>query len=272
MARPSTASARASKFGGRDGTEATLRSRRSFPTDYDRYAPTYAWARAAVPWVADPLAAIAATLAPQSTVLEIGCGTGNYIHAIATRRSDLRYVGFDLSEPMLRQARARPGLPLFLRGDATRAFPCAGRTCAMAFMVDVIHHLEPLDTFFSESARVLAPHGRLVIVTDSEGTMRRRSLTRFVPELMSIELDRYPDPSELHRHAAGAGLRLVSAQLVEGRVPLTDEFVKRLGAKCSSAMRLIGDAEHGAGMARVREGQARGEEWLSCYEMLHYAA
>lgn len=249
-----------------------MHPRSHFPTDYDGYAPTYAWARSAVPWVIDPLAAIVAGLPSGSTVLEIGCGTGNYIHAFSTRRPDLGYVGFDLSEQMLREARSRAGSALFLCGDATRAFPCADSICGLAFSVDVVHHLDHLPTFFAESARVLAADGQLVIVTDSERTWEHRSLTTFFPELMPIEIARYPLLSEMHADAAAAGLRLVEAEIIKGRIPLTDEFLAQLGAKCSSAMRLITDEQHRTGMARVRDAQNRGEQWVSCYEMLRYAA
>ena len=56
--------------------------RTSFPMDYDAYAPTYSWARKAVPWVLEPLLRSCSTLSTGASVLEIGCGTGNYISAL----------------------------------------------------------------------------------------------------------------------------------------------------------------------------------------------
>jgi hypothetical protein len=57
-------------------------SKPHFPTDYDEFAPTYAWARSAVSWVVAPLSQLATRLASQSVVIEIGCSTGNYIGAL----------------------------------------------------------------------------------------------------------------------------------------------------------------------------------------------
>jgi len=37
-------------------------------------------------------------------------------------------------------------------------------------------------------------------------------------------------------------------------------------------MRLLAPEYHAAGMARVREAQARGEQWRSCYTLLHYGS
>jgi SAM-dependent methyltransferase len=157
-------------------------------------------------------------------------------------------------------------------GDAARDLPYRDRTFALAFAVDVIQHIDHLSRFFAEAARVVSANSHLVLVTDSEDTLARRSLTTFFPELLPIELARYPAIGLLHEEAAAAGLQLSSREQVSGEISLTDEFLKRLAAKCSSAMRLIAPSEHALGMARVRAAQARGETWFSCYEVIHYRA
>jgi SAM-dependent methyltransferase len=242
-----------------------------FPTDYDQYAPIYSWARWAVPWVLEPLARVAGQLPPGATVLEAGCGTGNYVCALAALQPALAYFGCDLSHPMLAQAKGRQSPVHFVRADVTEAFPCRDHRCGLVFAVDVVHHLENLERFFQEARRVLAPGGRFVIVTDSESTMRQRSLTRFFPEILDLEQRRYPDPERLHAGAGAAGLTLAHEEPAVGDMPLSDAFVASLDAKCSSAMRLLPDEAHAVGMARVREAQAQGALWRSHYVALHYA-
>jgi SAM-dependent methyltransferase len=251
-----------------DGPNGTARVH--FATDYDQYAPTYAWARWAVPWVLDPLEKLLGGWPANAAVLEIGCGTGNYIRALADSRSALFFVGLDLSQAMLEEAQKAGSRVSYVLGNAARHLPYRDGTFAVAFAVDVIHHIDDTSRFFTEACRVLAPGGRLTIVTDSAETMARRSLTAFFPELLPIELARYSALPLLHQEAAGAGLELQSHERVSGEVPLSDEFLLRLDAKCSSAMRLISDSEHAAGMARVRAAQARGESWISCYDVIHY--
>jgi SAM-dependent methyltransferase len=242
-----------------------------FPTDYDEYAATYAWARWAVPWVVEPLSRVAGQLPGGATILEAGCGTGNYICALAERHRALRCIGFDRSAPMLEQARARGCTVEFATADATDRFPCPDRACAMVFAVDVVHHLDVLAPFFAEARRVLGDAGRLVVVTDSPKTMRQRSLTRYFPEILTLEQQRYPEPERLEAAAHGAGFRLVLQEDAAGDMPLDDAFIASLQAKCSSAMRLLPDEVHQAGMARVRQAQAAGLAWRSHYVMLHYA-
>ena len=236
--------------------------------DYDAYAPLYAQTRSAVPWILAPLARAARAVAPGATIVEIGCGTGNYAIALAAAVPGRVYKGFDLTPEMLQVARGRSSAVEWSTGDADRAFPYADGSAALAFAVDVVHHLRRLDTFFDEAARILVPGGHLLIVTDSEENMRRRSLTRFFPEILPIELARYPKLEMLRHAAAAAGLAFQSEELAAGEIPLDDAFIANVAAKCSSAMRLIPPAAHERGMARVRAAAARGETWYSCYTVL----
>jgi SAM-dependent methyltransferase len=127
-----------------------------------------------------------------------------------------------------------------------------------------------LRRFFMEAYRVLRPGGRLVLFTDSEDTLKRRGLTIFFPEILAVELARYPRIEALHDEAARSGFRLLREGSATGQIPLEDLFVTNLAAKCASSMRLITPDEHVEGMARVRAAQSRGESWFSCYVVLEY--
>ncbi len=241
------------------------------PMDYGSYAPTYARARWAMPWIVAPLLEVVQGAPPRARVVEIGCGTGNYLEALREAAPDRRYVGIDRSGEMVRQAVLRRGGGAYGVADADRALPLRSRACAVAFVVDVLHHLADYETFFAEVARVLEPCGTFVAVTDSEENMRKRSLTRFFPEILEVERARYPSLEQLDAAAARAGLRRSATSLAEGEVELDDAFVAKLEAKCSSAMRLIPGACHRRGIERVRAARERGERWLSSYSVLTYA-
>ena len=240
------------------------------PMNYNDYAVKYAHTRWAVPWVLEPLLREVEYLTENSTVIEIGCGTGNYIIALSNEIPDRNYCGFDLSEEMLKVARSRSSAVEFIHGDAEVQFPFTSAHGELAFLVDVIHYIVNLNYFFSEAARILKPEGHLFIVTDSVDNIRNRSLTKYFPEILDIELDRYPSLTLLHQNAEQAGLELLGEELIEGTIDLDDAFISKLEGKCSSAMRLISDEEHQRGVERVRRAQSRGEKWFSLYTLIRY--
>ena len=238
--------------------------------NYDNFAEKYAQTRWADSWIVAPLLREVERLPANSTIVEIGCGTGNYIIAISEEIPCHVYKGFDLSDGMLRVARARSTRIEFSQGNAALRFPYPDGCCDLAFAVNVIHHIESTDVFLRESARILKPGGRLLIVTDSEENIRSRSLTRYFPETLEIELRRYPQLPVLHRHAEGVGLQLLGEEAAEGSIDLDASFISKLEQKCSSAMRLISPETHRRGIKRVQRASERGEQWFSCYTVIKY--
>jgi len=77
-------------------------------------------------------------IAAASQVLEVGCGTGNYIIAIE-QATGCQGWGIDPSAEMLARARARSCAVSFRPGRGEKlALP--GRHFDLVFSVDVIHH------------------------------------------------------------------------------------------------------------------------------------
>ena len=135
-------------------------------------ASQYAGNRYAHPDVVSALQRTA-ELSRSSRVLEVGCGTGNYIAALRALTGCFCW-GIDPSEAMLGYARKRPdtGDLTFSPGAAERLdFP--DDSFHLVFSVDVIHHLADRDAFFREVARVLCTRGSLCTVTESEPQLGR---------------------------------------------------------------------------------------------------
>src|SRR5688572_2537184 len=107
--------------------------------DYDDYAERYRKNRYAVPWILEPLGDTVALLPTGASVVEVGCGTGNYSIALGETRSDVHFFGFDISKAMLEQARQRPSSVEFAEGDANACFPYPDQSADLSFCVDVLH-------------------------------------------------------------------------------------------------------------------------------------
>lgn len=240
------------------------------PLDYNGFAKTYAETRTTVSWVVNPLLREIKKLSQPAAILEIGCGTGNYIIELSERLQENIYKGFDLSENMLAEARKGKNSVEFKQGNGDETFPYPENVFEAAFAVDVIHHIINYEVFFSESRRILKPHGILIIVTDLEENIRKRSGNKFFPERLEVEMERYPKIEELNSFAENSNFKLISSELAENYSEIDDDFISKIERKHSSSLRLISEEAFQLGLERVRLAKINDEKWFSTYTILIY--
>ena len=93
-----------------------------------------------------------------ASVLDIGCGTGELLAAVAPREG----VGVDLSSAMVEQARARfPNLEWHV-GDA-EALDFGGRTFDYIILSDLVGHLEDIWAAFQRLKPLARPDTRIIV-------------------------------------------------------------------------------------------------------------
>lgn len=160
----------------------------SGPARYDTIGRGYDTTRRAEPRIADRLFALL-DVPVGSHVLDLGCGTGNYTAALATR--GLHMTGVDIAETMLTAARAKhPSIEW--RQHAAHELPATlgpfdGATCVLA-----IHHFDDLAASFAAVRRVLRG-GRFAIFTSSREQIRRYWLCEYFPEMLERSIEQMPD-------------------------------------------------------------------------------
>ena len=230
------------------------------PIDYSQLAASYAQHRRVHPEV---LRCLLDAVAPASTILEVGCGTGNYLVAICAAVG-CHGCGVDPSAEMLAEARAQSASLQLARGSAEDLdFPAA--SFDLVFSVDVIHHVHDRARFFQEAARVLRPGGRVCTVTDSEWIIRNRQpLAVYFPETVAADLARYATLDDLRAGMQGAGLTPCAEQTVEYAGVVADLGPYR--AKAYSCLRLIPEAAFQRGLARMESDAQLGPiAWVPRY-------
>jgi ubiquinone/menaquinone biosynthesis C-methylase UbiE len=214
--------------------------------DYDRVAADYARLRQVHPGVLSGLLTEGG-LKRASRVLEVGCGTGNYIGAIARQIGCMSY-GIDPSERMLGEARGKVGVRVRLGKGEKLEF--SSTFFDLVFTVDVIHHLGDRGAYFREAYRVIEPGGKICTVTDSEWIIRhRKPLSFYFPETVERELARYPSISELRVLMEKNGFARISENMVKFPYDLTD--IEPYRNKVFSALQLIPEEAFQEGIARM---------------------
>jgi ubiquinone/menaquinone biosynthesis C-methylase UbiE len=215
--------------------------------DYDGIATEYAQHRQVHPKVLQNVLKTG-EVGSACKVLEVGCGTGNYIVTVESLVGCLCW-GIDPSEQMLSRARERSEKVRFRLGKAEELDFPAG-FFDLVFSVDVIHHVGDRSAYFQETWRVLKRGGKMCTVTDSKEIIRRREpLSVYFPESIEIELDRYPRISQLEEFMGRAGFGEIVGMTVEFPYQLAD--IQAYRDKAFSSLHLIPEAAFQKGIERM---------------------
>lgn len=226
--------------------------------DYDAVAPTYdeRYRRGEPAGIAPALDAVAGGA---GRVLEVGCGTGHWLAAMATRAGFA--CGLDRSRGMLERAGAA-GVPL-LQADAC-ALPLRAGCVDALVCVNALHHFADPPGFVAEAARVLRRGGRIAVIgMDPAAGRDRWYLYDHFPGTRETDLARYPSSARIAAWLENAGFagveRGIAARIqggCRGREVYDDPILSRHG---TSQLALLDDGAFAAGMARI-ETSARAAE------------
>ena len=192
---------------------------------------------------------------PETHVLDVGCGTGNYAAALVESTGCL-VSGIDPSRRMLDRARDATQWQSLAQGNA-ESLPFGDNSFDVIMSTDVIHHIVDRDAYFREAARVLRPGGHVVTVTDSHDTIpRRRPLSSHFPETIAVELQRYPPVPGLLEEMARAGF--VKPRLVDVSHNYDLDDIQAYRDRAFSSLLLIDDDAFRRGIGRLEADLARG--------------
>jgi ubiquinone/menaquinone biosynthesis C-methylase UbiE len=190
-----------------------------------------------------------------SRLLEVGCGTGNYV--IATQFvSGCAARGVDISEEMLAHAQRRDSPVEFSVGTA-EFLEVADGSQDVIFTIDVVHHLGSPADHYREAYRALAPEGRICTVTHSEDMFRNTLvLAKYFPETIEVNLDRYPPVATLHHAMSAAGFRYLREIQIAFPAQVTDSGL--YARRAYSPLHEIEDDAFARGLEQLEADLAKG--------------
>ena len=185
-------------------------------------------------------------------LLDVGCGTGR-LAALLAEQHGARVSGVDPSAEMLAVAQRRqiPAVELVPGHAEQLPFPDSHFERAVMFLV--VQHVDR-PRAFAEIERVLAPAGRLAIVTPHLEFFAGHWMADLFPSYVAVERTRFPDEAALateFRAAGFASSRFLAhwRQRSHGR-----EFgLRRIRERFASTFALIPDDEYEQGLARAEK-------------------
>lgn len=175
---------------------------------------------------------VAQRVQPGDLVLEVGCGPGDVLAAIAQAHPEARFLGLDVDTEMIEyaaEAHAAPNIGFEQVNVGETALPTHVK---VVFGIDVIHHVHELRRFVTAIAAGMERNGVWTVIEPN-------SLNPYI--WLHQERMRRAGLDEDHFHRARfetavgeAGLRIVersTAFLVPGAVDTVPRFVERLEAR-----------------------------------------
>jgi ubiquinone/menaquinone biosynthesis C-methylase UbiE len=180
------------------------------------------------------------------TILDFGCGTGNFMFAIK-KLTAAEIYGIEPSGGMREKALAK-GLDV-RRGDHT-AIPLENNFLDFIYMTDVIHHVPDLTMMFSEFKRILKPGGLISILTESHRQLETRFWVKHFPTTVVVEKKRYPDIPDIISAAKTTGLyeHKIIITDTDSKIFVTKDFINLVENKGFSMFRLIDESDYVAGL------------------------
>jgi ubiquinone/menaquinone biosynthesis C-methylase UbiE len=128
---------------------------------------------------------------PRGMLLDVGCGPGLLLGALARRGPGLTLAGLDISPEMIRVAREHIGDGADLRVGDAEALPWEGQRFDYLVCVDSFHHYPHPEQALDEMHRVLKHAGRLVIADPTAPPIVRQLANALNPFLRHGDVRMY---------------------------------------------------------------------------------
>jgi len=110
-------------------------------------------------------------------IADFGCGNGQIIKEMKLMNPEAKYIGLDVSEKALEEARKIFPECQFYKIEDGAKFPLGDNSVDFIFSSEVIEHIYDTENTFSEIARILKPGGKLLITTPYHGLIKNLLIT-----------------------------------------------------------------------------------------------
>jgi len=174
--------------------------------NYDKVSENYDFSRRAGKKTVELLVELLTPIR-NANVLDIGCGTGNFLLELNGLPRQL--VGLDISAGMLAQAKTKSSKTLLILGNAV-FMPFSKEAFDAAYCIQALHHISEKNRFMSEVYRILQSGGRFVIQSCSHEQLSTFWFYHYFPKGFEIDRMRIPDFRGISDMLIQAGFKDIS--------------------------------------------------------------
>lgn len=216
------------------------------------------------------------SIGAMSDVLEIGAGTGRFTMPLC-RKTRAHITALDLSQDMLMLAQCKKLSERvnWVRGSA-ESLPFGSSTFDCIFMVFTLQHIADRTEALREIYRVLRPQGKLVIGAASHGQFKREIICRYFPDLLTIDLARFPAIPKLKSLLRNHSFNTINSHYVNGKPAYLSkkEYLDWIVQKPLSTFALLTRTKYQEGLARFTQAKLNREmrEHFVYYQCVYVVA
>ncbi len=185
-------------------------------------------------------------------VLDVGCGTGNYLTAQAGNfaAASIRWTGVDQSRAMLAVARGK--IVGSVMQASAEALPFSSAVFDYVYSSFAFHHFDDKASALDECTRVLGNRGCIRIRNMDPWSMERSWGYVFFPEVREFDERRFWPGWRLEAEIKARGFAVQVAREVTHERHRVDELLVRAERRAISQLAILEDDPFNAGIERLR--------------------
>jgi len=197
------------------------------------------------------------------TVLDLACGTGNYLFSQIREYPDerIKWIGLDQSPQMLAVARSKGMDAQFIQGDACH-LPLESGSIDYVKNRFAFHHFTEKQKAIDEMFRVLKTNGLVSLYNICPEYMKSSWLDAYFPGTRVNDNERFPAAGDLYRWFDERGFQTTLEIKTKIKKTRYEEILFKVENRDMSQLNLISEDEYRQGLEKLKSDSKREEYFI----------